>query len=218
MKDLELMEKWHTMAVLHNVEVPNIDNWSDDDDDFMYLLEELETMNRRIAEPSNSMRFALSTIDMGVSHSDIEHYIEYLSQKEHAEREEARKLAEKTNLNIKNLVEQYSFRFVKSKQYPDHTHFAFTAANGIEVKGRIFRYSWRCHRVWTSWKGAKGTLERRMWAAHHADVTIPAGFPASWTEDYSYTSDPVRMAYCIAHMINSKSLPKAAKILYPKKK
>ena len=218
MENLELMEKWHSMAVLHGINVEELeDQWyNDDEKDLLQLLLDIETMNRRIANPTAEMRFALLSSEMGVTCDAIREYDEYRYRVEFEEQQRLTLLAEANNPHIKQLVEGHNFRFVTGKQYPKHTHFEFTSAKGIDVKGRIFRSNWAYYRVCLTWKNAKNKVVRQLWTTHTSSVKIPKDFPNGWATD-SYTVDPKRMSYTIAHMVNHNTLPKAGKHLMPKR-
>lgn len=219
MDNLELMEKWHSMAVLHNIDVDDLEGgWNNNsDEDILQLLDDIQTMNRRLADPTKEMRFALLTSEMGVTTSDIADYEDYRYRVAAEEEAEQRRMAEEANVHLRHLIDVRGFRIVNGKQFPKHMHFEFTTSDGIDVKGRLFKFNWSGHRIWLSWKNAKGKTVRQMWDSRISEIRFPKGFPTDWDTSYTYSKVYEQVAYIVAHMVITKTLPKDAKHLMPKR-
>jgi hypothetical protein len=217
---LALMEQWHSVVALMGVDVDSIDedSWdSDDEENFMALLEHLEEHNRRIADPNNIMKAVLLTTEMGLTSDDINEYTTLLEERNREREELEAKQRIANNPAIRELYDDFQFKYIDSKYLPKHTHFEFVDTKGFRFRGRAFRYSWRTTRIWLHWTDKKGKAMKWSWDAVSSDLNIPASFPSELREWGGYTSNPVRVAQIIAHRVSKRSMPKNSGFTYPKK-
>jgi hypothetical protein len=217
---LLLMEQWHTVVALMGVDVDAIeeDSWdADDEEHFSTLLSRLEEHNSRMADPNNIMKAVLQTVEMGIGSDDIEEYTSLLEQRnEEREAQEAQtRIA--NNPAIRELYDNFQFKYIDSKYLPKHTHFEFTDSNGFRFRGRAFRFSWRTTRIWLHWHDKKGKAMKWSWDTNSSSLVIPSQFPAELREWGGYTSNPVRVAQIIAYKVSKRSMPKNSGFTYPKK-
>lgn len=217
----ELMEKWQTYVTLLGFDMHEIlDGWeTEDDDDFLYLLQMMERINRLTKEPTEAMTAALRTIEMGVTSHDIDDYSYELEARAEASRHQEELNKVLNNPAIVELKEVYNFKFITdSKQYPTHTHYSFTTENGIDVRGRTFAIGWFITRNWLSWKGKDG---KKVTMSHdlRGGAAIPKTFPENWLE-HGTTNENSKLPWIFAYHVVKKSMPKgffdAIKFKYPK--
>ena len=210
---LELMEKWLTVSTLMGLDYEDIyDDW--EGQDFYSALQEHEEHLRRLADPDETMKIVLQTVNMGITSDDIDLFVEHRNREEERQRVEEMYARINANPAIVNLREGHAFAFTTGR-YKNHTYFQFTDSNGKMMQGRIFRQRWDNYRVWLTWKDSKGKKVAWKWDTGRGNMTVPAAFPHEW-KNWGYASEIPHMAYVVAHNVVNKSMPKAALFKYPK--
>ena len=173
---------------------------------------------KSLEQPNDNLRAAILTTEMGINADDVEAYYEFRQKirQETMEREREARIA--ANQCIKDLGELYDFKFIESKQYPNHKHFTFKDKKGLEIRGRTFRHTWNGIRLWLYWRDAKNQRKSLMFNYdwHSKEIVYPTNFPKEWSEQRSYTTyDPYIASHLFAHKIANKAMPKG--FPYPKK-
>jgi len=214
---LELMEKWLTVATLMGLTLENIyDDW-DDDRYFFGLFEEHERHLARLADPNDTMKIVLQTVEMGVTTTDVDNYISYrddMDRKKEAEEQAARIFNNPALTKLRN-DNGFVLEDSATKRYKKHTYFSFKDDKGNQFNGRIFRKNWGTYRVWLTWKDAKNKNAKWMYDAPNGSVPVPAAFPSEW-KTWGYTSEIPHMAHVIAYNVINRKMPKVTKFKYPK--
>ena len=220
----ELMQKWQTLITLMGFNMEEIfDDWGyDADEQFFELLEVVERVNRLKDEPTKAMTAVLRTVEMGVTSSDINNYSYDLEERAEEARMAELAALESTNPCIMELTNDHNFKWVNSKQYPNHKHYSFTTKDGILVKGRSFSRGWGNTRNWLSWKDKNGKSVSTS-IDFRGGINVPPEFPKSWNDGWNTTSNLKHTPMIIANYVIHKKIPNAwlkgfsPKFQYPKK-
>ncbi len=201
------LSQWQTTMALFNITVDSIEecHWDDGNDNFYSVLDDLESMDQRRANPNNAMRAALITQEMGVTTGMINQYIDHLNELEAAAEELKIKQEIESNSALKKLSKKYNYRVIENPaRYEKHHHFAFTTADGIPVTARMFHPKWGVVRIWFEWVNAAGKKVRIRKDTRTNSFSLPKSFPQSLT---IWHGELGTMSLILTHLVVTNKLP-----------
>lgn len=209
-EQIKKLEQWSVLMTLMGFDAdqqdPDYEDY-DNDGEFFNLYQTVGNvikLQRRMKDPDPLMAAVLQTIEMDVSDNEIYEYHDHLEKVQEEEERAERLAAEVSNPEIVRVMSEFNFVLTQHKRYKKHTCWQFNTANGTVVQGRLFRPSWNSHRVWLSWTDVKGKKQIHKWNAVSGNFKIPTAFPQNWREWYGYTTDPIRQAKIVTHLMATK--------------
>jgi len=201
------MEQWAiVMALMGQTrdQIEEDENW--DDHGLIETIGVLMDIEERKRDPGDKIHAALRSLEMDVSVSEIYSYYDHLNKIDQ-EREKAEREREvQDNPALVKLRNKHDFVFITdSKQYPKHCHFKFKIPGGTEVRGRIFRHSWRELRIWLTWKDKQGKPHKNLTTCYDGrEFTYPGSFPRQWFNDHAKTAKQLAQIIAWKQIHNSK--------------
>ena len=205
--ELLKLSQWQTTMALMDVTMESIEDssWDDGENSFYSVLDDLENMERRMANPNAAMKAALLSREMGITVEMINRYTDYLQDQEAAAEQERLQKEIAANPALNKLTSKFKYREIEDPdRYPNHYHFSFTTSDGIPVTARMFHPSWGDVRIWFEWINAAGKKVKVRKDIRFNNFVLPKSFPQSLSVWHGQLRN---MSLILTHLVVTNKLP-----------